>query len=173
MIVRLLLVTSLQQVVSGSECGKPGEPANGSLMSTEILFYPGEEVRKFLKYHRNSWVLDNNIDISLIPGQLQLSRGLHADRQWEEELQWWWSVVRSVASVQREPGAAQTHHSVRCALELWSWPGSGRWPQHMQLHISRPGSEVVAGSNSPRLLNSVRWSWMHDESSGVVNLLLD
>ena len=28
----------------GKECGQPGEPANGSLMSTEILFYPGEEV---------------------------------------------------------------------------------------------------------------------------------
>ena len=28
----------------GKECGHPGEPANGTLMSTEILFYPGEEV---------------------------------------------------------------------------------------------------------------------------------
>ena len=31
-------------LVSGKECGQPGEPAHGSLMSTEILFYPGEEV---------------------------------------------------------------------------------------------------------------------------------
>ena len=36
-----------QQVVSsvsGKECGHPGEPAGGSLGSSEILFYPGEEV---------------------------------------------------------------------------------------------------------------------------------
>ena len=37
---------SWQQVVSvsGKECGHPGEPAGGSLVSSEILFYPGEEV---------------------------------------------------------------------------------------------------------------------------------
>ena len=28
----------------GKECGQPGEPAHGRLVSTEILFYPGEEV---------------------------------------------------------------------------------------------------------------------------------
>ena len=28
---------------TGKECGQPGEPANGSLLSSEILFYPGEE----------------------------------------------------------------------------------------------------------------------------------
>ena len=35
-----------QQVVSvsGAECGHPGEPAGGSLVSSEVLFYPGEEV---------------------------------------------------------------------------------------------------------------------------------
>ena len=30
-------------VHTGKECGQPGEPANGSLLSSEILFYPGEE----------------------------------------------------------------------------------------------------------------------------------
>ena len=47
-VVWLLVVACLswQQVVSvsGKECGHPGEPAGGSLVSSEILFYPGEEV---------------------------------------------------------------------------------------------------------------------------------
>jgi len=42
LVICFLLI--VQQVVTGKECGQPGEPANGSLMSTEILFYPGEEV---------------------------------------------------------------------------------------------------------------------------------
>jgi len=40
----LTMFTIIQQVARGKECGHPGEPANGTLMSTEILFYPGEEV---------------------------------------------------------------------------------------------------------------------------------
>ena len=44
MLVTLLVLTAWQGVVSGAECGHPGEPAGGTVASTEILFYPGEEV---------------------------------------------------------------------------------------------------------------------------------
>ena len=31
-------------ILPGKECGQPGQPAHGRLVSTEVLFYPGEEV---------------------------------------------------------------------------------------------------------------------------------
>ena len=37
-------MTVVTVVLPGAECGHPGEPAGGSLASSEILFYPGEEV---------------------------------------------------------------------------------------------------------------------------------
>ena len=40
----LLVAGALWQHVVSKECGHPGEPAGGSLGSSEILFYPGEEV---------------------------------------------------------------------------------------------------------------------------------
>jgi len=43
-VAHIAMLTILQQVAAGKECGHPGEPANGTLMSTEILFYPGEEI---------------------------------------------------------------------------------------------------------------------------------
>ena len=38
------LVTNKVLVLTGEECGHPGEPANGTLLSSEAMFYPGEQV---------------------------------------------------------------------------------------------------------------------------------
>ena len=38
------LATKKIVVLTGEECGHPGEPANGTLLSSEAMFYPGEQV---------------------------------------------------------------------------------------------------------------------------------
>ena len=41
--IRIVIYIYVTFLHTGKECGQPGEPANGSLLSSEILFYPGEE----------------------------------------------------------------------------------------------------------------------------------
>ena len=39
-----IMAPSWSRSKPGEECGHPGEPANGTLLSSEAMFYPGEQV---------------------------------------------------------------------------------------------------------------------------------
>ena len=121
----------LIDVASGKECGHPGEPANGTLMSTEILFYPGEEIVYSCKKG------------FLLIGEDK--RTCEADGSWSgflpscSEFQNYWNCPLKYflcikLSFRRKFSIAKAGHSIRHSMELQTWFGSGWRSKHLQFY---------------------------------------
>lgn len=116
-------------LVSGKECGQPGEPAHGSLMSTEILFYPGEEVT----YSCNQGFVLTGSERRMCGEDGNWSGALPACSMCLVSTKTRCHILSSPCS-RGELGRGSAHHPVWRAVELRAGAGRGRGPQHLQLH---------------------------------------